>query len=224
VTLTVKDWRDSPDSTTPLSATALEDLETRMGAYADTAATAQPIWRPSYNNLLIATSPVTSIDAIPSPTAGVLLVTRIYVPTAVTLATMNYIVATAGSGAQLPVNVFIGVYSRTGTLLGKTAAQDTPVQSTGNKTAALTAEAGQSLAITGGANEYVWGAVLIGTQSTVAVVLRGVGGGSALTLNAGLSASSPFYSGSIGTGQTALPASFTTTSLTPAAGYWFGIS
>lgn len=33
---TPKDWKDLPDRTTPLSAAAIEDLETRLGAYADT--------------------------------------------------------------------------------------------------------------------------------------------------------------------------------------------
>jgi hypothetical protein len=38
--ITVKDWKNQPDETTPLSAEALEDLETRMGAYADAAVAA----------------------------------------------------------------------------------------------------------------------------------------------------------------------------------------
>lgn len=32
---TVKDWKDSPDTTTPLSAAALENVETRLGAWSD---------------------------------------------------------------------------------------------------------------------------------------------------------------------------------------------
>jgi hypothetical protein len=32
---TVKDWKDSPDSSTPISAVALEDMETRLSAYTD---------------------------------------------------------------------------------------------------------------------------------------------------------------------------------------------
>ena len=31
-----KDWRDYPDLTTPITAAALEDMETRLGAYTDT--------------------------------------------------------------------------------------------------------------------------------------------------------------------------------------------
>lgn len=34
----VKDWRNDPDATTPLSAVALEDVETRLSAYADSVA------------------------------------------------------------------------------------------------------------------------------------------------------------------------------------------
>lgn len=32
---TPKDWRDDPDHSTPINAVALEDMETRLGAYAD---------------------------------------------------------------------------------------------------------------------------------------------------------------------------------------------
>lgn len=35
MTFTPKDWKDSPDPSTPLSAAAMEDLETRLAAYAD---------------------------------------------------------------------------------------------------------------------------------------------------------------------------------------------
>ena len=35
---TVKNWQDAPSTATPLSAAALEDLETRVTAYADTKA------------------------------------------------------------------------------------------------------------------------------------------------------------------------------------------
>lgn len=34
MTFTPKDWRDSPDTTTPITAAALEDLETRLAAWA----------------------------------------------------------------------------------------------------------------------------------------------------------------------------------------------
>lgn len=32
---TPKDWKDSPDTTTPIDQTALEDLEERLSSYAD---------------------------------------------------------------------------------------------------------------------------------------------------------------------------------------------
>ena len=35
----VKDWRDSPDTTTPLNAAALEDMETRLSGYSDDVVT-----------------------------------------------------------------------------------------------------------------------------------------------------------------------------------------
>lgn len=40
MSFTPKDWKDSPDATTPISASALEDLETRVTGYADTVAAA----------------------------------------------------------------------------------------------------------------------------------------------------------------------------------------
>jgi hypothetical protein len=36
--ITTKDWRDLPDTSTPITAAALEDLESRLGAYADSVA------------------------------------------------------------------------------------------------------------------------------------------------------------------------------------------
>jgi hypothetical protein len=38
MTFSVKDWRDYPDVTTPITAAALEDLETRLSTYADSRA------------------------------------------------------------------------------------------------------------------------------------------------------------------------------------------
>ncbi len=35
MTFTPKDWKDSPDTSTPLTAAALEDLETRLATYTD---------------------------------------------------------------------------------------------------------------------------------------------------------------------------------------------
>lgn len=44
MSFSVKDWKDFPDTTTPLSAAALEDLETRLSAYSDTVgALKQPL-------------------------------------------------------------------------------------------------------------------------------------------------------------------------------------
>jgi hypothetical protein len=44
VSFSIKDWKDDPDTSTPLSAAGLEDLETRLSAYTDTiGATKQPL-------------------------------------------------------------------------------------------------------------------------------------------------------------------------------------
>jgi len=46
---TPKDWKDLPDVTTPLSAAALEDMETRLAAYTDTRVDAEAATRASAN-------------------------------------------------------------------------------------------------------------------------------------------------------------------------------
>jgi hypothetical protein len=178
--------------------------------------------QPRHHELLAWTSPPGTVMSVIQPTAGHVRVRRAYVPEAMTLSEMLYYVNQAGSGAQLPVSVFFGVYSKAGTLLGKTADQATAVQSTGAKAPALTAEAGQSLALTGGPDEYVWLAHVIGTQSTTAVQFRADQNASAM-MNIGLVAADPFMSGNAATGASALPSSITPTSLTVDLTGWMAV-
>lgn len=52
----VKDWRDDPDTTTPLSATALEDMETRLGDYIDASVSAAELGTASITSNFSTTS------------------------------------------------------------------------------------------------------------------------------------------------------------------------
>ena len=60
---TVKDWKDLPDTTTPISASALEDMENRLSNYTDTAGGLTGTPSTSDDNLITAqnatTRPVT---------------------------------------------------------------------------------------------------------------------------------------------------------------------
>ena len=103
-------------------------------------------------------------------------------------------------------NAFAGVYDKAGTLLGKTANQATAWQSAGVVAdATLTAEAGQSLTIPGGEDEYFYIGVLVGSQGTAC----GFFTTHAFTglSNIGIGTTDPPRVGvSVDTGLTALPA------------------
>jgi hypothetical protein len=157
------------------------------------------------------------------PSAGVLYVARIYPQQdTFTMADLLYYVSVAGVGS--PANCFVGVYSKGGTLLAKcTTDQATVMQSTGTKVAALTVEGGQSLTQTVGQDDYLWGGVVIGTQSATTIQLARAAGASAALANFGLAQADPYMCGSILTGLTAMPASFTPGSLTVQNKILFGI-
>lgn len=57
----VKDWKDFPDTSTPLNAVALEDMESRLGAYTD-AQVAFPwtAWAPTWTNLTVGNGVLTA--------------------------------------------------------------------------------------------------------------------------------------------------------------------
>lgn len=59
---TPKDWQDSPTATTPISAAALEDMETRLSAYTDAAVAAPTLKRTVLN--------MAGTQAVPSPMSG----------------------------------------------------------------------------------------------------------------------------------------------------------
>lgn len=152
-----------------------------------------------------------------TPTAGQVFGSRIYVRgnQPVYLTNICYIVSAAGSGVQLPVNVFFWIVNNSGTLLtnSSTAAQDTPVQTSGYKTASMTAT--QLLQ----PNSNYWICGVIGTQSTTAVQLRSLSG-TAAAVNAGVT-NGTARGGTQGAGVTAAQ-SITPASWALAGAVWFG--
>jgi hypothetical protein len=152
--------------------------------------------------------PITGVAGF-TPAAGVLHLARIPVRGAPQpIVTGLYEVTRAGSGGQLPVNVFVGLYSSAGVLIGTgSAAQDTPVQSTGVKRPDL--GLGGRFVLPG---SWAWLAFLIGTQSTTTVQLLGPAAGG---LAWGTTVATSRY-GTTGAGLSALPASFSPAAITSA--------
>jgi len=160
--------------------------------------------------------PATAATAF-SPAAGVLHLARVPIRgTPQPVVSSLFHVTQAGSGGQLPVNVFTGIYDQAGNRIGPgSVAQDTPVQSIGVKKVSL---------VLGGAyilGPFVWVAFVIGTQSTTPVQLAAC---SAAGLGLWNAVAANCRYGTTGAGLTALPASFTPSGITPAQSFVGGIA
>ena len=106
------------------------------------------VYHPSHHALLgTSWSPdFTSVSVVLG--GGYAYLVKVYLPKPVTLGFWETKISAAGVTLTADQN-FAGVYSSSGTLLGKTADQSTTWTSTGAKRHALTAEAGQSLTLGG---------------------------------------------------------------------------
>jgi hypothetical protein len=178
---------------------------------------------PSHNNLKAWSMPLWALGgAGVTPTAGVGYYRRVLVPDAFTIASVHLRVNTAAS-TQL-ANTFVGIYNQAGTRIGVSAESATTFETlgTGWKSVAVTADGGQTLSTAG--LSYVWVGFVAGTQGTTALILRGDVGGDHTQANLNLTASSPFFMGTLGTGLTALPASITASSMTSNNTFWAGLA
>jgi hypothetical protein len=134
--------------------------------------------------------------------AGVVQLVRFQAPTSESITNVHLRVSTAGATVA---NAFAAVVASDGTVLGTSADISTTLQSTGFKTIPVTAS------VTGGAGVFAWVAVLVGSAGTlpqlsaVPSTLHNDFPGAAVT-NARHAKS--------GTGQTAMPGSFTPSSFT----------
>lgn len=107
-----------------------------------------------------------------TPTASRVYINRQVATRSVTLTTVFIGIGIGGTGATALADCYVGVYNAAGTLLGKSADQSASWATAGNKNIAITAESGQSLAVTAG--DFIYVAFVIGTQSTTPCqVLRG---------------------------------------------------
>ncbi len=177
---------------------------------------------PSDYSLLGWTGLPESMNQVFTPSAGGPTYHKIKVPRTITIANVAYLISTAGSGGS-PANCSIGVYNSSGTQLGVSGSLVTAFQTAGYATAAITQDGGQSLTIAGGPSAYVWVSLLVGTQYTTPVGFRGFGVNSGIPVNLGLTGAN-MRSGSEGSALSALPATFTPSSLVSGALVWLGLS
>lgn len=162
------------------------------------------IVQPVHHGFLAWTDTPAAVAGTPiAATSGFAILSKIWVPSAVTVNTVTVVIGTAGAGLTAGQN-FAGLYSSAGTQLGVTADQTVAFGSTGAKAMALTAP----VALTAGT--FIWAAVLAkGTTVPLFYFHSGVPN----VINVGLTAATA-RGGYFGAGAlTALPASFTPNTL-----------
>lgn len=184
------------------------------------AGTATPVpgnaFHPADQNLLSwSYDPVQAVNAS-APTAGVLQLIRVPLRYPATIHNLIAHIATAGAGLTSGRNL-AGLYSATGQLLAQTADQTTGWSATGVQTMALTSP------YTAPAGTYYIGLLADGTTPPAFARSTGLAGAGGL-INVGLSAGAGRF-GVFSSALTALPSSFSTTSVNAASvAYWVALS
>lgn len=171
--------------------------------------------RPGDNGLIAWFMDPRLVNAGVAMTAQTLYLQKLHIREDETISKLMVYISTASTSQN--ANNFLLLYSKSGTLLGRSADQSTAFRSLGLKEATLTAEAGQSLSIVGDEDQYVWAGIHSITQGTTpAQAMRGHGF-TALT-NAGIAAA-PYAAGMF-TGLASVQTSFTPGSMIINWGYW----
>jgi hypothetical protein len=146
-------------------------------------------------------------------TAGKLYLIKVPIRTNVTVSTIWWTVATAGSGAS--TGSFVGLYSSSGTLLATSTDVAANLTTTG---AHFWGVSSQSLT----AGTFVWVAIL-SNLATTQPALRACSGSDASIANINLSATT-YQAAANGTGLSSLPASITPSSNIQGIPGWMGLS
>jgi hypothetical protein len=178
---------------------------------------ARTTWAPSDNNLLGAAFDPAQIGSNSALTAGVLFLVKVPILAGGTVSNVWYGFNTGGTTLTAGQNL-VGVYNSSGTLIGTSADQTTAFGASGSHTAAITAVSGQSLAIAPGGFVY---AAFLCNGTTPPTLWRS--GSQNAGNNIGLTAGNWRFC-TIGTGQTALPASVNLASTTSVSAFWAGVS
>lgn len=155
-------------------------------------------------------------------TGGFVTATRIWIPETITVTNLVVWVPVAGATLTADQN-WGGLYRSDNTLLAKTASQHTAWQSTGLKTMALTAEAGQSLTIPGGQGTWIYAALLANGTTKPSFGGRDIAGASTMVNLNNTPATGYRSAYQAAGGLTALPATLGAL-LTYGGPPWFGLS
>jgi hypothetical protein len=187
--------------------------------WADPGSTLAPAAQARTHKLLGWAYDPSSITTTLAPTAGQITLIKVFMPDGGTIARACVVVGVLGGTIT---NAFLGVYNAAGQLIGKTADQSSAWTTTGFKNPAVTAEAGQSLTVSGGVDVFVWVAILVGAATTIPAFLRGSGTGG--FANLGLVAADGYRYGTSGSSLTALSSTINPAGLGLAIAYWAGVS
>jgi hypothetical protein len=173
-------------------------------------------WLPADSSLVAAAGDPVSFTAGNLMSAGVLFLAKLPIRVNCTITNMLYLLTASGSGTS--TGTFAGLYSSSGVLLSGSADADAQfIAAAGGVTVPLSTP--QALT----AGTFVWGAFLCNLSVTQPTLARGLGTAGTLG-NIGTTAATSRWAQS-GSGQTALPASFTPAALTQSATtIWMGAS
>lgn len=119
---------------------------------------------PAANGYLVWAFDPADAGSAKAPTAGVVHLAKFLTHYAFTVNTVDIWLNTAGTGATSLANCFIGIYDSGGTRRFVSSDQSTVWNSGGGSAKSVTVSGGYQVA----ANDYIYVAVLIGTQSTTA--------------------------------------------------------
>ena len=158
----------------------------------------------TFSPLAVATSQAT-------PASQTMVLSKVWVPKAITVANASIIMSgTAMTGT--PGYCGIGLYKSDGTLVAKTATMASAFASGTNaiKTASLSAEAGQSLTLTGGAGVYYYLSILCVTDGTLPTFYTAIGSSSAITNVGQTWGGTPNFTAATQSSLSAFPAPFGT--------------
>lgn len=227
----------------PVGGIPKTDLDASTQAILNKAAAAGRPTRPSDHGFAAWTFDPTLIANSTTATTGKVVACRLWLPKQKTISKVAIITRAGGTGATPLANGFVGLFSKTGQLLGQSANVGNTTSGNwgdgvnGLKEHTLSVISGQSLAV-GGASEddYAYVAYLLGTNSTTALTIGANAQQNGLVSNVGLTnaTATAFSAGVIpqcwlfGTGLTALPTSVdlsstATTPITPGVNFWFGV-
>jgi hypothetical protein len=184
---------------------------------------------PAGNGLKLWTNDPLNATSTLTPTAGVTYLNEMTVHDAETLATFWWnVVQTLGAGGSGAANLFFGLYALkvagTLTLVGKTSDRVAAMSgvAAGAYNAPATAEAGETLALTG--SWRVWAALLIGTQGSTTFQVRTPGGNPTYNLLGLTVGTDPLRFAKWSTGRSSLAASIPVSALTADVGFMMGAS